>query len=85
MSLPDGLDVHRLRVPQPLPGGYGGGRVTSDGWAVSDEGYVHKVLVVWRRVAVVENESRVRRRRVNALHGGVHLVDELLQIHVVLW
>lgn len=48
--LPDGLDVHGLRVPQLLPGGGGreqGRGVTTVGLALSRVGMVHVVVVVW--------------------------------------
>ncbi len=91
MSLPDSLDVHGLRVPQPLPGGGGGGRgrgVTTVGLAVSWVGRLHVmvlvVVVLWSvHVAVVEQQRRVCLRRVHTLHGGVHVIHQLLQVHIV--
>ncbi len=87
MCLPDGLDVHGLRVPQPLPGGGGSGQgrgVTTVGLAVSRVGRVHVVVVVRSvHVAVVKEQRRVRLRRVHTLHGGVHVIHQLLQIHII--
>lgn len=89
MSLPDGLDVHGLRVPQSLPGGGGRGRsVTTVGLAVSRVGRVHVVVVmvvVWSMtVAVVKEQRRVCLCRVHTLHGGVHVIDQLLEVHIVI-
>lgn len=36
------------------------------------------------RMAVVQEERRVRLRGVHALHGGVHVVHQLLQVHVII-
>lgn len=91
VSLPDGPDVHGLRVPQPLPGGGGrrqGRSVTAMGLAVSRVGRMQVVLVVvvvvWSvRVAVVQEQSRVRLRRVHTLHGRVHVIHQLLQVHII--
>lgn len=87
LSLPDGSDVHGLWVPQPLPGGGGRGQgrgVTAVGLAVSRVGRMHVVLVVWSmHVAVVQEQSRVRMRRVHTLHGRVHVIHKLLQVHII--
>lgn len=93
VCLPDGLDVHGLRVPQPLPGGGGSGQgrsVTTVGLAVSRVGRVHVVMVVevlvlvWSvHVAVVQEQRRVRLRGVHTLHGGVHVIHQLLQVHII--
>lgn len=82
--LPDGLDVHGLGMPRPLPGQEGRRQewcVTPVGLLVSRVGGVHVRSV---RVAVVQEQRRVRLRRVHALHGGVHLIDQLLQIHIII-
>lgn len=82
--LPDGLDVHRLGVPQSLPGRKGRGQergVAAVGLAVSRVGGVRVRRV---HVAVVQEERGVGLRGIHTLHGGVHLVDQLLQIHVVI-
>lgn len=89
MRLPDGVDVHRLRRPRPVPGGRGREQrrgVTAVGLAVSRVVLLLLlvVLVRRRRVAVVQEPRRVGLCRVHALHGGVHVVHQLLQIHVVL-
>lgn len=88
LCLPDGLDVHGLRVPQPLPGGGASGwwrGVATVALAVSRVGGVHVVVVVRSVcVAVVEEKRHVALCRVHALHGGVHLIHQLLQVHVVI-
>lgn len=89
VRLPDGVDVHRLRRPRPVPGGRGREQrrgVTAVGLAVSRVVLLLLlvVLVRRRRVAVVQEPRRVGLCRVHALHGGVHVVHQLLQIHVVL-
>lgn len=91
VSLPDGLDVHGLRVPQPFPGGRGGGQgwgAATVGLAVPAVGSMHVmvVLVVGRGVhmAVVEEQRRVCLCGVHTLHGGVHVVDQLLQVHIII-
>lgn len=74
-------------MPQPLPGGGGRGQgrgVTAVGLAVSRVGRMHVVLVVWSmHVAVVQEQSRVRMRRVHTLHGRVHVIHKLLQVHII--
>lgn len=79
--------MHGLRVPQPLPGWGGrvqGRGVTTVGLTVSRVGRVH-VVVVWSvHVAIVQEERRVCLRRVNTLHGGVHVIHQLLQVHIII-
>lgn len=77
-SLPDGLDVHGLRVPQRRG-------VTTVGLAVSRVGRVHMLVVVVGsvHVAVVQEQRRVCLHGVHTLHGGVHVIHQLLQVHVV--
>lgn len=88
--LPDSLYVHGLRVAQPVPGGGGGHR----GWQVAAVGLarpgvgrvvlVGVVVVGSVPVAVVQEQRRVRMRGVHLLRGGVHVVHQLLQVHVVI-
>lgn len=78
--------MHGLRVPQPLPAGgrsRQGRRVATLGLARSHVGRV--VMVVWSvHVAVVQEQCRVCLRRVHTLHGGVHVINQLLQVHVII-
>lgn len=78
--------MHGLRVPQLLPErgrSRQGRRVTTMGLARSRVGRV--VMVVWSvHVAVVQEQRRVCLRRVNALHGRVHVIHQLLQVHVII-
>lgn len=87
VHLPDGLDVHGLRVPQPLSGGGGSGRgrgVTPVALAMPCVGSVHVVVIVRSvHVAIVEEGRSVSLCGVQTLHGGVHLIHQLLQVHVV--
>lgn len=57
------------------------------GLAVSRVGRVHVVVVVVVvlsvHVAVVQEQRRVCLRRVHTLHGGVHVVHQLLQVHII--
>lgn len=87
LFLPDSLYVHGLRVPQSVPGG---GR-SSKGWRVTAVGLARPgvsrlvVVVVWRvRVAVVQEQRGICLRGVHALHGGVHVIHQLLQVDVVI-
>lgn len=87
--LPDSLYVHGLRVPQSVPGGgrsSNGRRVTAVGLArprVSR--LVVVVVVVWSVcVAVVQEQRGICLRGVHALHGGVHVIHQLLQVDVVI-
>lgn len=87
MFLPDSLYVHGLRVAQPVPGGGGGHRgwqVAAVGLARPRVGRVVLVVVGSVPVAVVQEQRRVRLRGVHLLHGGVHVVHQLLQVHVVI-
>lgn len=85
MFLPDSLYMHGLRVAQPVPGRGRGHR----GWQVAAVGLarpgVGRVVVVGSvPVAVVQEQRRVRLRGVHVLRGGVHVVHQLLQVHVVI-
>lgn len=85
--LPDSLDVHGLRVPQPLPAGgrsRRGRRVATLGLARSKVGRVVMVVVWSVHVAVVQEQRRVCLRGVHTLHGGVHVINQLLQVHVII-
>lgn len=85
MFLPDSLYVHGLRVPQSVPGW---GR-SHDGWHVTAVGLGRPgvggvVVVVWSvPVAVVQEQRGVCLRAVHVLHGGVHVIHQLLQVDVV--
>lgn len=81
LSLPDRLDVHGLGVSQAPPGGGGGGQRWRGAAAVSRVGGVVRVM----RMAVVQEERRVRLRGVHVLHGRVHVVHQLLQVHIIIW
>lgn len=80
--------MHGLRVPQSVPGG---GR-SSNGWRVAAVGLARPgvsrlvvVVVVWSvRVAVVQEQRGICLRGVHALHGGVHVIHQLLQVDVVI-
>lgn len=82
MFLPDSLYVHGLRVPQSVPGW---GR-SCDGWHVTAVGRVVVVVVVVRSVsvAVVQEQRGICLRGVHVLHGGVHVIHQLLQVDVVI-
>lgn len=90
LFLPDSLYVHGLRVPQSVPGG---GR-SSNGWRVTAVGLARPgvsrlvvvvvVVVGSVCVAVVQEQRGICLRGVHALHGGVHVVHQLLQVDVVI-
>lgn len=57
--------------------------MTTVGLARSRVGRV--MMVVWSvHVAVVQEQRCVCVRRVHALHGRVHVIHKLLQVHVVI-
>lgn len=86
MFLPDSLYVHGLRVPQSVPGwgrSHNGWHVTAVGLARPGVGRVE--VVVWSvPVAVVQEQRGICLRGVHVLHGGVHVIDQLLQVDVVI-
>lgn len=88
MFLPDSLYVHGLRVAQPVPergGGHHGWQVAAIGLARPGVGRVVLVGGVGSvPVAVVQEQRGVRLRGVHVLRGGVHVVHQLLQVHVVI-
>lgn len=86
MFLPDSLYVHGLRVPQSVPGwgrSHGGWHLTAVGLAGPGVGRVG-VVVRSVPVAVVQEQRGICLRGVHALHGGVHVVHQLLQVDVVI-
>ena len=93
VSLPDSLDVHGLRVPQPLSGGGQGSQgrhVMTMGLSRSQVGGVVLVVVVvvvvmcGVHMAIVQKQRRVRLGGVHTLHGRVHVIHQLLQVHVII-
>lgn len=89
--LPHGLDVHGLRLPQPLSGGGWRGQrrgVTSVALDMSWAGSVHMVVVMVGRVhmPVAQEQSCVCLcySWVHTLHGRVHVIHQLLQVHIII-
>lgn len=88
VSLPDSLDVHGLRVPQPLSGrgqGSQGRRVMTMGLSRSQVGGLVLVVVVCSvHMAIVQKQRCVCLGGVHTLHGRVHVIHQLLQVHVII-
>lgn len=86
MFLPDSLYVHGLRLPQSVPGwgrSHDGWHVPAVGLGRPGEGRV-VVVEVWSvPVAVVQEQRGICLHGVHVLHGGVHVIHQLLQVDVV--
>ena len=84
-------DVHGLRASQPLPGGGARGQTWGGSLVglltAAQVGTVHMVVGSVRVAVAVQQLCRFGLRAaagVHALHGRIHLVHQLLQVHIII-
>lgn len=90
--VPDSLNVHGLRLTQPVPGRRGrrpGRSLSALRLALCGVVHMHPglvlVVVVWRvHVTVAQEQRGVILGRVHVLDGRVHVIHQLLQVHVII-